>query len=359
MTFVFIGIDGLDYNLWNEFGLEDELGDDCPVQFRKLEQNLPDVISEQGQGKLNTGHWTFYVWPAIASGQVLTPEMRQEHPSPNNVEYPLKKKYLRHAPRSLLRYVSGRLRRRPRYKSFVWDSFENVKVVNYPLHLPEYNENAELFRDDAMSRDYGPKELELLQAEINNAVRENYDAVFVVTRIVDTKCHGATHPANFGGKESVDEWFESSLDKSFEEIHENGMDVNKLAENMEIDIDPETRQDSIQIKQEILDHVETSYREVVKLLSAVNWESVDNHVVVSDHGFDALGAGSVNAHGRNAVLSCSFGYWRKMSAFIESWRPALMEAVEQTGEDEEQVFEGGKSEDDKIKEELEALGYNV
>lgn len=353
MTFLFIGLDSFDDRLCEEFNVNEKL-EDTPVRFKRLEQNLPDIISKQGQDKLNTGHWTFYVWPAIASGQTLTPEMRQEHPSPSEVEYPLKLKYLQHAPKSILQWVRNRLKGRPRYKSFVWDDFENVKIINFPMHLPEYNENAELVRDDAISRDYGPEELELLKAEINSALERNFDAIFVVTRAVDCVCHGATHPGNYDS-EDVDEWFTSSIGKDFNEVHENGMDIEDFADNnAELD---DCVDSPVELKQQILDHVGDSYDEAVELLKAVNWEQVDDHVVVSDHGFQALGAGSVNAHGRGAVLSCSFGYWRKMSEFIDNWRPALLEAVKENNKDEEGEEFKEENQDEKIKQELEALGY--
>lgn len=359
MTFLFLGLDGFDYRLCEEYEFNDKI-EDTPVQFNKMVQNLPNVISEKGEGDLNTGHWTFYVWGAIASGQVLTPEMRQEHPHRNNVEYPLKLKYLCHAPKSLLRYVKGRLKRRPRYKSFAWDDFKNVKVINYPIHLPEYNQNSELMRDDATSRDYGPLELDLLKTEINNALRKNYDAIFVVTRMVDCICHGATSPYNYGS-EDFDEWFQQNTGQSFEDFHESGMDIRDFAEREgELDVEDDHRMTAVEMKQQVLDHVEESYDKAAELLNAVNWEQVDEHVVVSDHGFDSLGAGSVNAHGRNGVISCSFGYWRKMSGFIRNWREALENKMQKTDYDKQgEEFEGDKSEEEKIKEELEALGYNT
>lgn len=354
MTFVFIGLDGFDYNIASDCNFNEEIKD-TPVHLQKLRQDLPDVISEKGNGKDPTGHWTFYVWPAIASGQIQTPEMRQNHPSPSNVEYPLKWRYYRDNVKALKRYVSGRLKRRARYKSFVFDDFENVKVINYPLHLPEYNRNADLIRNDAISRDYGPLEMKVLATEINEAIKQNYDAVFVVTRKIDCHCHGATSPANYGS-EDVDEWFNDSIGKSFDEVHESGMDIESFAEeDGELDISDSHEKEALELKKQILDHVENEYQEAADLIKAVNWDGVDEHMVISDHGFQSLGAGSVKAHGRDAVLSCSFGYWRKISGLIPNWREALENAVE---ENDSESFEG-KSTEEKVKEDLEKLGYNV
>lgn len=352
MSFLFLGLDSFDFNLANEYDFEEKLDEDVPVTFTRLEQNLPDVISEKGQGRLNTGHWTFYVWPAIASGQIETPAMEQEHPLPSEVEYPLKPSYYLKHPKSILKFIRNRLDRRPRYKSFAFDDFENVKVINFPMSLPEYNRNADLVRDDAMSRDYGPMELDLLKTEINNALKENYDAIFVVTRKVDCICHGATHPGNFG-EDSLDSWFENAVGKSFEEMHQGGMDVRDFADEMELDSD--NPEDALKIKQAILDHVEESYDEAADVINSINWDEVDEHMVISDHGFDSLGAGSVNAHGRNAVLSCSFGYWRKISGLIPNWRTALQNKLDEKDSTNEE-FED-KSQDEKVKEKLEALGY--
>lgn len=344
----------MDYNLAQEYGFADKLDDDVPVNLTRLEQNLPDVISSKGEGRLNTGHWTFYVWPAILSGQIQTPAMQQEHPMPTEVEYPLKTSYYLKHPKALLKFVKNRLKRRPRYKSFAFDDFENVKVINYPMSLPEYNRNADLIRDDAMSRDYGPFELKLLRTEINNALRQNYDAVFVVTRMVDCVCHGATHPGNFDA-ETVDEWFEQEAGQSFEDMHEGGMDITEFAERLEID--SSNGESAVQMKQAILDHVESSYDEVAELFNGINWDEVDEHMVISDHGFDSLGAGSVNAHGRNAVLSSTFGYWRKMSGLILNWRDALQNKLDDKQDGGEEFEE--KSQEEKVKEDLEKLGYNV
>lgn len=352
MTFLFLGLDGLDFNLCQEYGFEEKLNEDVPVNLQRLKQNLPDVISEKGEGKLNTGHWTFYVWPAIASGQIETPAMEQEHPLPSEIEYPLKLRYYLKHPKAALKFLRNRLERRPRYKSFAFDDFKNVKVINFPMSLPEYNRNAELVRDDAMSRDYGPMELDLLKTEINNALRDNYDAIFVVTRNTDCVCHGATHPGNYG-EESIDDWFKEEVGKDFEEMHESGMDVRDFMEDMELD--PENPEDAVKIKQAILDHVEDSYDDMADLVNSINWEDVDEHMVISDHGFDSLGAGSVNAHGRNAILSCSFGYWRKMSGLIPNWRKALQNKLDEKDQEDEEFQ--GKSKEEKVKENLEKLGY--
>jgi len=309
-------------------------------------------MSEKGQEEALFGHWTFYIWGAIASGQLRTPQMRQEHPLPKDVEYPLKLSYIKQYPKSVLNWVKGRLKRRPRFKDMVFDRFENVKVINYPLSLPEYNKNAALFKDNATSRDYGDKELEMLAAEVNDAIQKNYDAVFVVTRAVDCICHGATAPGNFEA-ESYDEMMENVIGKGFDEWHENGMDAQDYIQKREVETGDEQAQDKEELVDTVLNHVETSYSKLEQFVRSLEWEGVNNHVVVSDHGFDKLGAGSVKAHGRHAVLSSDFCSYRKMSDFILNWRSDLEKAVE---ENESEEFEGDSTEE-KVKQQLEKLGY--
>lgn len=349
MTFLFLGLDGLDFDLAQEYNFNDKIRD-TPVNVGRLDQDLPETMSEKGEDKNNTGHWTFYVWGALASGQLSTPEFRQEHPLPSDVEWPLKKKYLKKYPSSFKRYVKGRLIRRPRFKSFAWDEFDTVKVINYPVSIPEYCENCELVKDDAISREYKDLELNILKREINHAINKDYDAVFAVTRRVDCICHGATSPGNFGA-DDADEMFTDLADAGFEEVHESGTPWQEFVENdMETDNSEDQRMRVKDLKQAVLDHVESSYDEAAGLVNGINWDGVSEHVVISDHGFGKLGAGSVNAHSRNAVLSCSFGRYRKMSQFIQSWRNDLPENLET----EEAVEE---STEEKVKEQLEALGY--
>jgi hypothetical protein len=349
LTFLFLGLDGLDFDLVQEYDFGEKV-DGTPVSFSRLDQNLPEAMSQQGNDRNNTGHWTFYVWGAMASGQLQTPEFRQEHPLPGEVEWPLNKKYVQRFPSSFTRYLKGRLKGRERYKSFAWDEFDSVKVVNFPVCIPEYCENCEIMRRDAISRDYENLEFQVLQKEINHAIENDYDAVFAVTRRVDCICHGATSPGNFGA-EDEDKMFRGLADVSFEEVHESGTAWTEFVENdMQKNNSEEQRRRAEEIKDAVLAHVEQSYDEAAALVNGINWEGVSEHVVVSDHGFGKLGAGSVNAHSRNAVLSCSFGRYRRMSQFIENWRSDLPGDLE-TGEAHEQT------EEEKVKEQLEALGY--
>lgn len=388
MTFLFLGIDGLDHQLCRRFGTFDDV--DAPIQIRELDQDLPEAVSQRGDARNNDGHWTFYVWGAIASGQVETPEIRQTHPLRDEVEYPLKWRYIRYAPRSLLRYLEGRLPlgwtdrirdaapdrlwrllpdrltgfvdglgpRRPRYGSFAWDDFDTVKVINYPIHLPEYCRNCNLVRDDAISRDYGPQEPQLLAAEINDALQKGYDAVFAVTRFVDCICHGATHPDNYGA-DDMDDWMRQSGGVSFDELHGMGADVDEPWKRIEdLDVPAERQEAKREITEQVFGHVEDTYESAAELVENVRWWDVDEHVLVSDHGFDKLGAGDVNAHGRSAVLSCSFGYWPTMTRFVEGWREALHRKLW-----EDPSGSGGEaveaSEEERVKERLADLGYNL
>lgn len=349
MTFLFLGLDGLDFDLAQEYEFNSKVSD-TPVHLGRLDQDLPETMSEKGNDRNNTGHWTFYVWGAMASGQLKTPEFRQEHPLPSDVEWPLKKKYLKKFPTSFKRYLKGRLTGRPRFKSFAWDEFDSVKVVNFPVCIPEYCENTEVVKDDAISRDYNDLEFNVLLREINHAINNDYDAVFAVTRRVDCICHGATSPGNFGADEE-DEMFVDLADAGFEEVHESGTPWQEFVENdMETDNTESQRERAEKLKQAVLDHVQTSYDEAAGLVNGIDWEGVSDHVVISDHGFGKLGAGSVNAHSRNAVLSCSFARYRQMSQFIQKWRDDLPEDVEVSESQE-------SSTEEKVKEQLEALGY--
>lgn len=352
MTLVFLGLDGLDYELVQRFDAFDFSDDeDIPVELHELEQDMPKYISEVGEAWNNVGWWTFYLWGAIASGQIRTPEMRTEHPLPGEVEYPLKWRYIKKNPGFLKRWLLGRVKQRPRYRSFAWEDFENVKVINYPLCLPEYCEECDLFRDDASSRDYSQAELRLLAAEINTAIEQGYDAVFAVTRIADTVCHGATHHDNFN-EESQKAWVESVVGQSFEEWHESGMNFEEYLDEGEVDSDEEREEKKQEIVEEVLEHVSDTYESLEALVRSINWEGVEEHVIVSDHGFDRLGAGSVKSHSPHAVLSCSFGRWRKMSQFIENWREELPMDI---GEEEYEE----KDTEEKVKKRLEDLGYNI
>lgn len=355
MTFLFLGLDGLDYEFVERFDCFDFSDDkNIPIEFEHLDQNLKEVQGEKGEQEALYGHWTFYVWGAIASGQLETPQMRQEHPLPENVEFPLKLDYISENRKSVWNWFKGRLKRRPRFKSFVFDEFENVKVINFPLSLPEYTRNTALFKDDATSRDYGSKELEMLAAEINDALDKNFDAVFAVTRNVDCVCHGATSPGNFGSSD-YDELMQSVVGKGFDEWHEHGMDASEYMTERQVSEADGNKDGKDALIDAVTDHVERTYRKNEEFVRSLNWEDVDNHVVVSDHGFDKLGAGSVKAHGRHAVLSSDFCRYRKMSNFVLNWRNDLREAVESV-DDSDQVFEG-QSQEEKVKEELEKLGY--
>lgn len=349
MTFLFLGLDGLDFDLATEYDWNSKVSD-TPVDLHRLNQDLPTVMSERASDENNTGHWTFYVWGAMASGQLETPEFRQEHPLPSEVEWPLSKKYVQRFRGSFKRYLKGRVKQRPWFQSFAWDEFDSVKVVNFPVCIPEYCENCEIVRRDAISRDYADLELNVLQREINHAIENDYDAVFAVTRRVDCICHGATAPGNFGASDEG-EMFEGIAGAGFEEVHENGTPWSEFVEaDMECDNSELQESRAEKIKQAVLDHVQQSYDEAAGLVNGINWDGVSEHVVISDHGFGKLGAGSVNAHSRNAVLSCSFNRYRRMSQFIQEWRGDLPDEMEtETAQD--------STTEEKVKEQLEALGY--
>lgn len=342
MTFLFLGLDGMDFELMEEFDFEAPE----PVNLSKMKQDLPEVIAENGSSFDNDGWWTFYVWGAIARGNIQTPEMRQEHPTRSEVRYPHSEDYFYGEPSQ---DDETFLMDDPAY--FAWDFFENVKVINYPIHLPEYCRNCKLFRKDATSRDYGPTELQLLKAEINTALQQNYEAVFAVTRVIDCNCHGATMPSNHGS-DSVDDWFENRVGKDFEEMHDEGINPSDFDRYESGD---GSERPAVKIKQDILDHVQESYDGVENFLKAIDWSEVTDHVVISDHGFDKPGAGSVNAHGPYSVFSSSLGSWDKMSGFIMNWRQVLEQKFEEREDKEE--FEGDKSEEEKVKDRLEKLGY--
>lgn len=353
MTFLFLGLDAMDYEYVERFDVIQE-NQEIPFKLRELDQDLRDVFQERDDVKDSVGHWTFYVWPSIASGQIETPEMRTEHPLPDETEWPLKLKYLKKFPKSFIRYAKGRLKGRPRYKSFAWDDFENVKVINYPVAMPEYNENADLIRDDAISRNYGPKELDLLRTEINTALAQNYDAIFVVTRFIDTTKHGATQPGNLG-HQSHDEWFQDVVGRDFDSVHEDGVKAEDfLDEDGEASEEFQERGDATDIAQTVMDHVRKAYEDVEVMLENIMWDEVGEYVVMSDHGFQMLGAGSVNAHSRHAVLASSLGHVPKMSQWIPVWRKRLEDKLKDDQDEEE--FKG-RSQEDEVKEKMEALGY--
>lgn len=353
MTFLFLGLDAMDHELVERFDVIQN-NENIPFELSHLEQDMRDRFQDREDVKDSVGHWTFYLWPAIASGQIETPEMRTEHPLPDETEWPLKWKYLKKFPKSFLRYAKGRLTGRPRYKSFVWDEFENVKVINFPVSMPEYNENADLIRDDAISRNYGPKELDLLRTEINTALAQNYDAIFVVTRFIDTTKHGATQPSNYGAQDH-DEWFEDVVGRDFESVHEEGVEAEDfIDEEKDTEEEFQERGDASEVAQSVMDHVREAYENVETMVENIMWDEVDEYVVISDHGFQMLGAGSVNAHSRHAVLASSLGEVPKMSQWIQVWRERLEDKLKD--DQDEEKFKG-RSQEEEVKEKLEALGY--
>lgn len=62
-------------------------------------------------------------------------------------------------------------------------------------------------------------------------------------------------------------------------------------------------------------------------LEGLNWDAVDDYVIVSDHGFDHPGEKGLGAHGRGAVLASSFCSYNTMTGFVEGWLDDLAEVV--------------------------------
>jgi len=313
--FLFLGLDSCDLKLAKEF----EHFEDLPFDLKPLEQDIPQVISKRGQKMEYTGWWTFYIWGAILSGQIMTPEMEQKHPTPNDVEFPDWKKNTKV-------WLKNRLKRKPRYDSFAWEDFDRVKIINYPIHLPEARKNCAFFSDKSnkTSREYN-SELEMMKMEINEAILHDYDACFVATRFLDCMSHSASHPKNHG-HENLDSWVKESIDMSFEEFHGEGAEFDKLTPSDNLQ-DLEKKESSDKMANEIINHVSHSYEFLAEILKQIYWSKIDNYMVVSDHGFNFLGSGSVRAHSERAVFDSNFCDFRVMSNLIRHWRSDLLEQV--------------------------------
>lgn len=340
MTFVFLGLDGMDYELCQEFDVNFDDRKDIPVDLKHLDQDMPQVLGEDGEFE-DLGWWTFYLWGAMAIGEIETPQMEITHPLPKDLSYPHPLEYFHYdndPPREMDDY-------------FAWDMFDKVRVVNYPISLPEYCRDTYLVKGDAVGTDYDQVEPHMIVTEINDAIRKGYDAVFVVTRLIDTRCHAATEPVNYNAEDN-DHLLEAFTGKNFEDIQELGVDVAEVSEQSTVPEEAENlKQD---FTDAILEWVGGVYQEAENIIRAINWEEVDNHVIISDHGFDRLGAGNVRSHGPHAVLSSDFLEYDKMSEFIQSWRKDLAENVEFSKEEFEDV-----SKEEEVKKKLADLGYDI
>ncbi|MDY6769780.1 MAG: hypothetical protein SVU88_02295 [Candidatus Nanohaloarchaea archaeon] len=330
MTFLFLGMDGMDHELADHFGVT-HADDDHPVHLKRLEQDMPEHLADEPGERRDVGWWTFYLWGAIAAGRIDTPHMEIEHPSPDDLKYPDKEGY------------------------FAWDAVDgDVRVVNWPISLPEYQEDCGYFRGDRISTDYDQLEPFLLLMEINKAIERNYDAVFAATRIVDTHQHAATEPGNYNAQ-GYDHFAEGFTGHGFEELHEIMVDATEWA----ADPDAEQPAEAVEARESIIDAVlnwlEGVYTQADDIIKGVNWEGVEDHVIVSDHGFDRLGAGDVKSHGPAAVISSSLGEWENMSEFIPGWRGEALERIE--AHDPGETVEVDQEEE--IQRRLRELGYRV
>ena len=60
------------------------------------------------------------------------------------------------------------------------------------------------------------------------------------------------------------------------------------------------------------------------LRQAAYWcDRADDHLLVSDHGFDDLGTDGLDAHSRQAIFSSSFCSYDSMTEFCEGWHDDL------------------------------------
>lgn len=329
MTFLFLGLDGMDYELAEEFDQLHRDDEDIPVELQRLEQDMPEYLADDQDGFDPLGWWTFYLWGAIASGKLETPMMEIEHFSPDDLDY-----------------KSG---------VFPWEDPDlDVKVINWPICLPEFNYRAEYFRDDRVSTDYDRIETHMLRKEINHAVEEGFDAVFACTRIVDTSQHAATRPENYNA-ESHEQMVQGFAGRSFDDL----LNLLPTAHDI-VEADQLPGNDARQVKENLVDAVfdwvAGLYQELDRsLLQRINWDGVDDHILVSDHGFDRLGAGDVRSHGRNAVISSSIGDWGKMSEFIPGWRREFDELMAEKAD----TGTVDRDRDAEIRQRLADLGYNV